>query len=326
MPTMRFHRASWAALVVAVPLVLPGGTATAAARSSKGVLTADTVITWTGTAGMVLSTSGTGSLPDEAMTLYVDGGTYAFVTLLVDPQPKACATDLGQPHCWGFTLALFPHAGELSSTPKRGDDHLTFGAQPPSIIGKRLNAYLITDGRATLRLRPTGYRGRSSYVAAGRIRGRAQALPHTCGQPVCGTTAAGSAAGGGATFDFGTKPGHMQAIAYGISAMSADPTTGGNHPVNVQSCVYPSAEHPTASPDPATHPYGCDVVTAESGRALESASDDLNGLRIGAGGTATWVIGDLTGRRYAGFFSSAVWTQPVAHGGYGIWFNYGISS
>ncbi|HVF21017.1 MAG TPA: hypothetical protein VNA14_12365 [Mycobacteriales bacterium] len=275
----------------------------------------------------MLSTRGMGSLPDERMELYVSGGTYAFVTMLADPQPKRCVTDVGQAHCYGFTLSLFPHSNVVVSAPVRGrgDDHVTTASRPPNIVGRRLVAYLFTDGRATLRLRPLGYRARSSYVAAGRMRGGVHKLSQTCADPVCTTTPAASTGAGGRAFTF-TRPAHLQTFTYALAPNYAADPTGGNRPFNVQSCVYPNVDSPDYSADPGRYPRGCDVVPGEPERVTTTISKNVSSTWFGIGAFQQWLIGDVTGRRYTGGFSSAApAADGIYHGGYTVWFYYGVT-
>jgi hypothetical protein len=308
--------------VAAVALAATAGPAapgTAAPRARAGVLTGDTTVEWRGTAGIRLRTDGAGSLPRESMTLFVRGGTYAFVSMLSDPQPPPCAA--ARAHCYGFFLAKFPAAGSFIFDERPGHDHLTRSPDQPRLSGRYLDLYLMTDGVATLRLRPTGHRGRSSYVAAGRISGLARELPRACAT-VCGSTAVSEVAAGGAAFDFGNRPGQL--ITHVVSTAPRAGPVGG-HPYTAHTCYYPQPFRPTASPDPRDHPHGCDLVPdGPEDEAGFVVADAFTSINVGGGAWASWYHADITGKRYIGFRAGQAWVEEGVNTGYGVWFHYGI--
>lgn len=306
--------------LAAVTLAVTAGAAVpsaAAPRARTGALTGDTTIEWRGTAGIRLRIPGTGSLPEKSMTLYLRGGSYAFVSMLSDPQPSPC----GAAHCHGFFLGKFPRAGSFAMDERPGHDHVTNAGTPPDLYGRHLDLYLMTDGVATLRLRPQGYRGRSSYVAVGKVRGLARELPGDCAT-VCGSTAVGEVAAGGAVFDFGGRRGHL--VTHVVSTAPRPGVAGPPYPWNAQTCYYPSLDRPEASADPRDHPYGCDLVPNGADDAGPVAGEAFNALSVGGGSWASWNAGDVTGKRYIGFRAGQAWVEDGANFGYGVWFNYGI--
>lgn len=308
--------------VVVTTALAPAGAVASSATS--GVLTGDTTIRWTGVKGIRLATPAPGMLPAESMTLFVRGGTYAFVQLVADPQPAACAKDTPWAHCYWFALAKFPRSGEFVFDDGPGADHLTVSVRPPRIMGRRLDAYLFTDGEATLRIRPQGYRGRSSYVAGGRIRGAARLLPGSCAVG-CARTGAVDLTAGGLTVDLGNRPGHVVAHAYHVGDATVGPGAPANHPMTVDSCYYPSPEHPRASVDPAAHPTGCDLVPAGTDDAADTLTEVAQSIHLGFASWASWNVGDQIGKRYVGFRAAGAWARPAVNAGYAVWFNYGIT-
>ena len=293
----------------------------AAPRATRGRLTGDTTIVWSGTAGIVLDTKGTGSLPQKQMTLTVKGGSFAFVSMFADPQPKACDTEAPGAHCHGFHLALFPYAGEFVFDTRPGHDHMTKSPPSSNIVNRRLNVYLMTDGTATLRLRPNGYSGRSSYVAGGRIRGKAAKLPGSC-DIACGSTPVSEFHAGGAVFDYGRAPGHVITIAY-TRADDMQGSGAANHPLSVRTCFYPNPFDPDASADPASYPHGCDGPTGAD--PLGATSGMVSSVTYGLGYYASWNSADRTGKQYVGFSAGAARLQEGVSAGYGVWFSYGIT-
>ena len=321
---MRLRHARAVLLAAALAVLAAGAPGTAGpapVRAKHGTLTADTTIRWHGNAGIRLAAAG-GTLSKESMSLYLTGGTFAFVTIFDDP--RECRTRTTRYHCRAFTLMKFPGSDEFPMQDGPGRGHFAMVPDPPTVVGRHLDVYLFTDGEATLRLRPGGYRGRSSYVASGKVRGLARRLPGSCAD-LCERTPATEAAAGGAAYDFGNRPGHLVTVAFSHTPGDVDHLPS-NHPMAVRSCVYPSIFQPDASPSPADHPHGCDAVPRDTGDAATVATEGANSVSVTMSGWArSWYVSDRRGRLYAGFSAARAWVERGYTHGHAVWFNYGIT-
>ena len=311
------------ALAALALLAAPAPATAAPPRAKAGVLTGDTTIRWRGNAGIRLSTTARGSLPPEAMSLYLTGGTYAFVALVASPPPPFCRSGGTLAHCESFVLLKVPGSDTVWYLRRPGGGHFTLSPQPPTIVSRRYDAYLFTDGDATLRLRPRGHTGRSSYVAAGRVRGLARRLPGACASG-CHETPVTQVAAGGAAYDFGDQPGHLLAMAFSYTPGEVDAAPS-NHPLAVRSCFYPNARYPDASAAPEDHPYGCDPLPEGSGDAAAALNDAAETTSFGTGSGQIWNIPDRRGRVYAGFYAARAWVEAANTHGHAVWFGYGIT-
>lgn len=318
-------RRSHALLLPALLTLLLGAAPAAAAPAAKrGTLTADTTIRWRGNAGIRLATNGGGALPRDAMSLFLVRGTFAFVVMLDDPQPPECRDGREVVHCHSFALLKVPGL-DVPYDVRPGGEFQDFSSRPPTIVGRHLDVYLFTDGEAMLRLRPErgGYRGRSGYVAGGKVRGLARRLPSTCGT-LCHKSAATEFAAGGATFDYGRRPGHVLTISVTNTPYKGDRVPS-NHPQIETSCFYPNPFEPTASPEPGDHPYGCHLRPTDGENPQYPVAEVVSAVDFGSGAATMWRAGDRRGKVYAGFYAGYAWVEPTYNHGHAVWFNYGIS-
>lgn len=282
-------------------------------RAARGRLAGDTTVQWRGVAGIRLDTKPGGRLTERAITLDLRGGTYADVHLVPMPQPVGCVRDAGAPYCFSGAVRHFrPLAAlEPDQRPGRANHYLLW--DPPTLFAPRLDLYLFTDGVATLRIRETGYSGRTSYVANGRVRGKALTLPATCPGVDCGASAV---AGGGREFRAGS---HAFAI---VLAYDLQPATLPAQPGTVRPCLYPNEYDGMASPRAADHPTGCDAV--DTGSLDYARTGYVAGAHVGPGVAVYYVERDVSGPRYAGFLAAGAAAPPARRGGWVVWFDYGI--
>jgi hypothetical protein len=278
-------------------------------------------------------------LPDSAMKLYVTGGTFAFVEI---EAPYRSEGHLSQgpcsgnaPHCDSWDLMFIRDLLGFFFPPSNasGDAHFTRSSDPPDFhynLGLPLDLYLITDGVASLVLRPRGISGNSTYTAGGLIRARGGKLPVSCPQQPCDTRTgfADSYQVGGASFNAGSV-GFAGIWAYTMERRSGVIPSG--HASPTRTCLYPSDADPKASPLSQDHPFGCDIVPrkltnapsvteAVVGTADEAiiATDLPNGVMI-----QNWAY-RRRGLQYLGYHAGAIGPYPTVRGAIGIWHEYRI--
>lgn len=341
--TDRARRRRWAAVAA---LAVVAGTATAspaapAGAAASGTLAGTTSITWTGSAGFRLRVPRDVSLPAgwASTRLFVTGGTYAFVRMWA---PGFCPADV-TPHCTTFSLT---YTKELADSAffgadwrnkfGPGTDHWRELGTPPGLVGRTYELYLMTDGRATVELHPPELRGRTGYTATGRIAAQVRRLGADCGvATTVGIAACDPASGYGDRLRFGgaaAEPGglgQVESIAYTASRFTGDSTAA--QPRMLRACVYPNGFDTAASPDPAAHPTGCDVVSGSQRGQFQSVVETSNEA---ASLTSPRLLGiytsaynpEVRGRGYAGYRITTVADVPPPEfrAAYGIWFAYGI--
>jgi hypothetical protein len=327
-------------VALALLIALPAVAGAAPSRSAvEGTVAGVTSITWRGSAGFRLRVPRDLALPDDPVStrIFLTGGTYAFVRFW---SPKYCPAEF--PHC---ATSMLTYTRELAESTFFGDpwrrrfgagsDHFRSLGTPPTLIGGLNELYLMTDGTATVELRPRGVSGRVAYTAAGRIDAHVRRLPVHCeiAAQACDTAHgyADRMRMGGAAESVGAS-GYVESLTYNVSLPhEAAPGIYYQQPRSTRACVYP---HPLnhASADPADHPTGCDVtgttpdavLDGAFGTYTETARAALNPQTMGFC-TQMWDP-DAKGKVYAGFQIPTVTNLPPPEyrTAYGIWFAYGI--
>ncbi|HVF06191.1 MAG TPA: hypothetical protein VNA20_15220 [Frankiaceae bacterium] len=316
----------------AVALLAPLGSATAnAAPPARPTLTGTTTINWSGAAKITLNVPRQiGSFTEDRMRLFVSRGTtYAFVRIVSPPNPTCVPVTV--PHC--MTIRL-DYLSDLSArldfpTAGRGHDHMTeLPTTPPYLWKGPTTFFLFTDGQATLELRPPGVTGRSSHVARGKFRGRAERLPIRCASGMCTPASPDPLLYGGDVFDLGKAPGSVDTIVYSTT-VKTDLVPGAvpaNQPHGLRQCVYPNPRTaPTASPGPADHPHGCDFVPQRPDDALDVAEGTANEAIFAhpyTGVVFSWWFADVTGPRYVGWHAASAGPAPTIRSAYAVWYSY----
>lgn len=314
----------------AVALVASGTPAVAAPhRTVVGDLRGTTTVTWSGHAAIRLRVPKDVLVPRSAYRFTVRSGRFIAVRAFSDPQPIGCKRDYGLDWCASVMLNWLADAAETTGhgtySPDPSRDFTAMVGDPPVVRRGMWDLYLFTDRTATIEIQAEGLPGRASYAAGGRFAGRAVLNPGPCRAPACVPGTADQRFGGDA-FDVGPL-GFVHAMSYGLIAPHWTAGAGREQVFLLRSCTYPGLVAPDASPDPAAHPTGCDVVPPSS--AMDSALGLVNeaGSAGPAGGRmisgpATF---DARGRVYQGFRATSIGPDPARLGGLLIWLRYGIT-
>ena len=327
-------------VVVAALLATASGAASATASAKPtgfkfarhAVMAGTTTLQWTGAAGIVLDLPPGATLQDGDVALTSRNASYAFVRLVPEHDYSECPTAAG-PRClsWRFDyIRSLNDSAAFASTP-RDQRHSSAVTMPPVWHERHLDAYLFTDGLATVTMRWEGLHGHAGYVPSGRLHGRAEAVPTACMPLGCDTTT-GRSNGviyGGDRFDLAGR-GWVDVT----SVFSTDPD---NKPVNDNTgnqihgqsyCFYPNPSDPTASADPADHPYGCGLAPADS---ADATSDALVLANQGASSIPSTFTAysnfwsGASGRSYVGIRADGAGPNASRAMGYAVWFRYGIT-
>ncbi|HEV2889700.1 MAG TPA: hypothetical protein VGX28_04935 [Frankiaceae bacterium] len=323
------RRAVVAALAVAT--VLGSGAAGAAPSSTAvpardGVLSTGTTLAWTGAKGLRLRVPARATLPEYGARLFVTRGTYAHVRVVrVDSR---CA----HARCGALVRLdyLRATADEWATTAGPGTQHWANIGNGNVVEAGLYEVYLMTDGEARLTFDATGLpRALRTYRATGRISGGAVTLPIACPTVGCDAKAgyAGRARVGGQQVDVG-RLGYVD-VAVGSFDRKRPPLWQYPQSRYGRGCVYPHNETDPSSPEPADHPWGCEVVGRDADATAAYGAHAANG---GLGMVPVYTgyyTGDgnvyASGKTYLGHqvvtSHDVADTQVVA---FGVWFSYGV--
>ena len=290
-----------------------------------------TTMRWTGQAGVVLTLPPGAALQDADIDLTASGATFAFVRLVPQTDDPACPSAFGpRCHAWQFDWirAIYADAAYNGEPPARR--HYAGVPNPAIWPYPKMDAYLFTDGSATLTMRWKGLRGSERLTPTGRFRGRAESVPVSCAPLGCDTST-GRSNGvmyGGDSFDL-QGPGWVDVRSvFASDDLGEGPSTGTNNQVHDQAyCVYPNPSQPSASAAPADHPYGCGALPANSAEASNLAILVANQAASSVPSVATSYATYWSGARgavYFGFRANGAGPNPSHAQGYGVWFRYGI--
>ncbi|HEV2888948.1 MAG TPA: hypothetical protein VGX28_01085 [Frankiaceae bacterium] len=294
--------------------------------AARGVLGAETTLTWSGAAAIRLSVAGPTGYRGGDVDLWVSGATFAFVRIMAPHQPEDCPQTYG-PRCladrvnWVHGLH---DSGAFDSLPV-SHRHDAFLAEPALLEAPHVDVYLFTDGKATLRIRTTTLRGHTAYRPGARFRGYAGEIPQTCVPFGCGD-ATGRSNGytyGGQTFDL---QGAGWAEFYAINRADDRGTlpNNGNQPRSIAGCMFPNWRKPAASAEAKDHPYGCGDTSAPGDAedaAVTAAMEHASGTSIGSNASNVPWSG-AKGRQYIGFEAASAGPGPSRALAYGIWFRF----
>jgi hypothetical protein len=295
-------------------------TAEAAPRSAPlPSFAGTTVITARGNGGIVMSLPRTATLDtrnrdplDHAVTISRRGGSYAFVGLA---EPDACRR-YADPET---RMCMAVHGYDLGQRPGVPDTwSRNVVTLDPPVVGKgRIEVYVLTDGEVTLTIRFKGLTGTRRVRADRHVTGWMHELPRTCPAP-CEDVAFG-----GATHDVG-RAGFVAAIAVATRDVDSAPQPSGTQ--FAESCIYRGTDAAGRSPEPESHPLGCDPVGGplDSANTILNAPSSMHPMNNASGGSYYDYGG--TGRVYVGFRGAVARTtgawQSLA--GYGVWVSEGI--
>lgn len=321
---MRALRLAAAALLACASTAVAPAHAAAPPLAARGVLGAETTLTWSGAAAIRLAVPKETAYRDRDVDLLVSGATFAFVRLMA-PYLPGCPDHLG-PRC-DTDRVSWVHGDHDNGAydgfpPSRR--HTALIGIPATIRAPHLDVFLFTDGRATLTIRTTTLRGRTAYRPNARFRGHAGVIPHACVPLGCGD-ATGRGNGytyGGMTYDL---QGEGWAEFYVHSRTDPGGATlpnNGNQPRSVAGCLYPSPDRPAASADPAHHPYGCGDTTdpVAGGKTIAVGHGSGTGAGSGRGSNDPW--SGARGKQYIGFQAADAGPGPSRSIAYGIWFRF----
>ncbi|MGH2753234.1 MAG: hypothetical protein ACRDLB_02270 [Actinomycetota bacterium] len=316
-------------MLAVVPHDTTAGAVSRKGGSAGGTLRGETVIRWSGIKGMVLKNKREFVWLSRAhMDLEVDG-TIAYVAISPVRQPRSEDCYFGTPDCEKFQLLWVRdfdrHVGNNYEQGWQIHD-------PPRLAarGGPIELYLMTDGEATLTLKPRGMRGRATYVAGGRIIGAVAELPATCPTIGCDPQSGYGERRyrvGGKTVDLG-RLGFSSVVAYSVTA---DDEVVQNQSQQVRACHYPNPADKGASPKAADHPWGCDPLgqpLTDPDAVRVSALQTFNQVYTGLGPASgvkvwEWLPGGK-GRKYLGYHVGWAGPSDAKTGAYGIWYRYGI--
>ena len=194
----------------------------------------------------------------------------------------------------------------------------------------KMDAYLFTDGTATLTMRWHGLRGSERLTPTGRFRGRAAKVSADCAPLGCGSSM-GRSNGvmyGGSTFDLKGRGWVDVRSVFASDNLGEGPSTGTNNQVHDQAyCMYPNPSEPHASAVAADHPYGCGAVPSNTAEASDAAmlvaNQAASSVPSVATSYATYWSG-ASGPVYFGFRANGAGLDPSRAQGFGVWFRYGI--
>ena len=320
------HVVTAALLAFAGGAVVTPGHAAAPPLSARGVLGAETTLTWSGAAAIRLDVPKATQYRDGDVDLWVSGATYAFVRF-VGPAHPDCPQSVG-PRCIqdrvNWLAAVHGDGGYLTGPVSRRHE-AAFG-EPPLIMAPRLDVYLFTDGKATLRIRTTSLRGRTAYRPGARLHGKAVEIPQTCVPLGCAdqTGRSNGYTHGGMTFDL---RGAGWADFYAINRADDRGTlpTNGNQARAVTGCLFPNGDDPEASARAADHPRGCDDAGGTTDATVRTAGHAFNlGSHVVVGGATSinMLWSGARGPQYIGFQGLSAGPGPSRALAYGIWFRY----
>jgi hypothetical protein len=294
--------------------------------TSAAPLAGTTTVTWTGTAGIRLSVGKTVEFPAEKIKLYPDAkATYVAAVFVPDKMPAgACAP--GQRVCVATEVIWFRDLAETGGNIMRpppyeaATDHITAAPTPHRVYKGRWDAYLFSDGTVTMEINATGLPGKAAYRATGKPAGGMSRVPATCPVPACSAQkgVADKYAYGAKGVDVGPH-GWVQSIAYvQQTSVSTAGVLGQVQPMFARACVYPNLGAPTASPDPAQHPTGCDMTPGNPTAPYLWQGDMYDEFAAGVvavGRVRIAANADATGQSAAGFRLAALDPYPPAAGG-----------
>ena len=330
-------------LVVAAALLASvSGAASATASSGPAAfkpvrhaaMAGTTTLQWTGAVGIVLDLPAGTTLHGADVELTTRGASYAFVRFVPEHDIQWCPASVG-PRCasWEFSYIHSLDDSEAFASAPPAQRHSN-SEEPPAIPVwryPRLDAYLFTDGVATVTMRWDGLKGRANYKPIGHIHGRAETVPMTC-VPLGCATSTGRSNGllyGGDTYDLA---GHGW-----VDVTSAFSTDDDNKPINNDTrnqvhgqayCFYPNPSDPAASADPKDHPYGCGLVPTDGPDTVSSSlvAGNEAASSIPSSYTAAWTYwSGVSGRSYVGVRADGAGPNASHATAYAVWFRYGIT-
>lgn len=318
--------------LIAVAALIPCSAAAAARAPSPraahvAVMAARTLLSWSGQAGVVFSLRHGAVLQESDLDLTVVGGTYAFVRFVPEVDDQDCPAAYGpRCHSWQFDWIKSIYGSANPADGADGHNHYADVPSPGLWQSPKLDAYLFTDGAATLSMKWSGLDGQLSVRPAGTFRGRAEFISSDC-VPLGCATSSGRSNGvmyGGDTFDLRGK-GWLDVRS--VYASDSPPENAGDQVHGQAYCFFPNPTEPTASPSRQDHPYGCGnsatagADTTSSG--ISVISEMANSIPSVSTSSATYWSG-ATGRVYAGFRADGAGPDPSTAGAYAVWFRYGI--
>jgi hypothetical protein len=326
------------AATLAALLLVSGGVnvAVASTRSTFGsaahaTMAGVTTLRWTGQAGIVFDIPAGTALEDGDVDLTTVGASYAFVRLVPEVDNPNCPSTYG-PRCdaWRFDWerAVYTLSSYDSVPPSRR--HFDGASEPPVWHHPKMDAYLFTDGTATLRMKWRGLRGARSITPTGAFRGRVESVPVKCFPLGC-STSTGRSNGimyGGDSFDLEGRGWLDVTSLYTSDEPNSTSAAVTNNQVHGQDyCFFPNPNDPTGSPSASSHPYGCGGVPANSGDASTSvlvlANQAVSSQPTVLTSYSTFWSGPV-GRVYAGFRADGAGPDPSHAAEYAVWFRYGI--
>lgn len=322
-------RRAWlvAALAMAVAsatVSLPAAAGQAPLAASSTRLAGVTTITWQGTAGIRLQVPYPAELIDGDVDLYLRGGTYAFVRLLPSHGDARCPADAG-PYCdaWQFSLIRGLTDDPALGAAPTGRRHFSGTSLPPVWHDPRMDAYLFTDGRATLTMRFHRIPGGVARTASGRVRGTTRLVTRHCLPTPCAATPVGSQnlTYGGETHDVG-KAGWIDVVAF-----SADSSRRPTHDAlrGVSACLRPNGLDPGAPAAATSYRFGCLRPEASPTDSGQRALDAATAVGVLSSTARYFYWSGAHGPQYAGFSGQSFGATDAATQMYGTWFSYGIS-
>lgn len=290
-----------------------------------------TTLRWTGQAGIVLDIPPGTALEDGDVDLTTVGGSYTYVRLVPEVDDPSCPADYG-PRCeaWRFDWdrEIYTFSAFDSVPPSRR--HFDGASEPPVWRFPKMDAYLFTDGTATLTMRWRGLRGSRSLTPTGTFRGRAESVPVQCFPLDC-STSTGRSNGltyGGDTFDLKGRGWLDVTSLYTSDAPNSTSALVTNNQVHGQGwCFFPNPGDPTGSPSASAHPYGCGGLPTNSADAssnvltLENQAVSSQ-LTVATSYSTFW--SGASGPQYAGFRADGAGPDPSHAKEYAVWFRYGI--
>ena len=308
------------ALSSLVALALFAGAAPVSAATPPA-LAGTTRITASGSRGAILTVPRAVALDASRATLSVTGGSYAFAAVV----PAA--------GCSGITCVVFPiwsfpslaSAGPAFSQPKAFPT-------PSALPAGRLDVYVVTDGKATLELRPKGLAGSATVAATRPFSGTVRPLPSSCAAPAgcdAPTGYAGRIAYGGATSTVARTGGFAASVV--VAAVALHETAGTTHAQNAfaRACLYPWYDYQGASANAVDYPFGCRPVGDDDNPRHQSNTNATLAVAQAAASPAQGVLRITTypqaaGPQYVGFQTAAAGHDDPVRGAWGVWMSYGL--
>ena len=290
-----------------------------------------TTLRWTGQAGIVFDIPPGTALEDGDVDLTTIGGSYTYVRLVPEVDDPNCPTTYG-PRCdaWRFDWERDIYTLDTYDSTPAARRHFDGVSRPAVWRFPRMDAYLFTDGKATLTMRWRGLRGAQSIKPTGTFHGHTESVPVQCFPLGC-STSTGRSNGimyGGDSFDLKGRGWLDVTSIYTSDEPNSTSAPVTNDQVHGQDyCFFPNPDQPAASPAATDHPFGCGAVPTSSADASDSALVLVNQtassqLSVLTSFSTFW--SGASGLQYAGFRADGAGPDPSHAAEYAVWFRYGI--